>query len=81
MGYDDDYYSGMAEIAAEEYLEQQRIEEEESYYITLLGFGDECEVLVDIPHNTKEEAIKEAKTYKGKAKTAKIYKGRPIGFD
>lgn len=56
-------------------------QDNESFYVTLIGYGEECEVLIDEPFKTRDEARNHAMTYKGKAKTAVIHKGRPIGFD
>lgn len=62
-------------------LEATREQEENSFYVVLIGYNNQCETLIDYPFTTIEEARKETMSYKGKYKKAKIYKGKPAGFE
>ena len=61
-------------------LEAIREQEENSFYVVLIGYNNQDETLIDYPFDTKEEAIKKAMSYKGKYKTAKIIKGKSVRF-
>lgn len=54
-----------------------REQEENGYYIALMGYKGHKEYLIDYPFDSIEKARREAFTYKGVCKTAKIYHGKP----
>lgn len=58
-------------------LETLREQEENGFYVILIGYKNQCETLIDYPFYTREEAIKEAMSYKGKCKKARIVQGKP----
>lgn len=58
-----------------EFLGLYPYKEKEKYYIVLIG--EDRITILNTPYDTKIEAIKVAKTYKGQYNKAKIHKGEP----
>lgn len=77
MSYEAEMYDGLEDLA----LEAVREQEENGFYVVLIGYKKQCETLIDYPFATIEEARKEAMSYRGKCKTARIIKGKPAGFE
>lgn len=55
-------------------LEAIREQEENGFYVVLIGYNNQCETLIDYPFTTIEEARKEAMSYKANAKQQKYAK-------